>query len=376
MKIVFLSHDGNCTGGAQKCLVSLLKGLTMAHDDIEIHLILPKQGGDMERLCSPYVKSCYKANLKWWVAPGESSRKGQVTFMLKAYVRAIRISLLLLRIKPDKCITNTIAIPDLALAAKLLHIPHFWFIHEIPELSWRMKFIFGYGHTYSIIDRLSDRILMPSAFTRDFYSSNGISAGKIHVIVQAVEIDTQKAVPTKRDPRYTILLIGTFDAGKSQMDLILAADMLKQKGLDFRCLLIGTDSADGTRQECEKFVSENGLSDRIEFYGYTENVSYFYSIADVLVICSKMETFGRTAAEARMFRLPVISTDMGAVREQIQDGKDGLLYKYGDVHMLAEKISMLSDPETRRKMSDNIPHDIAERYSVSRFTDDFIKTIL
>lgn len=375
MRLVFLSHDGNCTGGAQKCLVSLLKGLSQTHRDIEIHLILPRRGGDMEQLCAPYIKSCRKIDLRWWVSSTEASRIGRINFMLKSFVQVMKISLILLKIRPGRCITNTIAIPNLAFAAKLLHIPHFWFIHEIPEISWSQRFICGYRHTYSLIDRFSHGIIVPSAFTKDFYSSRNISAEKMHVLVQAVELQAPKTVTVKKDSRYTILLVGTFDAGKSQMDLIMAAELLKQSGLDFRCMLVGADSGDGTRQECDKFVSEKGLADRIEFFGYAENVSNFYSIADVLVICSKMETFGRTAAEARMFRLPIISTDRGAVREQIRDGKDGLIYRYGDVQTLAEKIRILSDPEIRHKMSCNIPHDIADKYSVSEFADNFTNII-
>ena len=118
------------------------------------------------------------------------------------------------------------------------------------------------------------------------------------------------------------------------------------------------------------------LSQHIEFVGYTENVASYYARADVVVVCSKMETFGRTVAEARLYGLPVIAASTGALPEQIRDGTDGLLYEYGNVEENTEKIGILGNPDTRKRFSRNIPADIKEYYSPRRFAEDFVVSIV
>ena len=39
MKLVFLSHVSDCAGGAQRCLLDLLRGLKHIHPDWEICLM-------------------------------------------------------------------------------------------------------------------------------------------------------------------------------------------------------------------------------------------------------------------------------------------------------------------------------------------------
>jgi glycosyltransferase involved in cell wall biosynthesis len=56
------------------------------------------------------------------------------------------------------------------------------------------------------------------------------------------------------------------------------------------------------------------------------------------------ETFGRVAMEASAMGTPVVASDIGAVREMVEEGTNGWLFPPGDPDALADRIRQLTDP--------------------------------
>lgn len=63
----------------------------------------------------------------------------------------------------------------------------------------------------------------------------------------------------------------------------------------------------------------------------------FIRMADVVLICSHWEPFGRVTVEAMLAGKPVIAIS-GATVELIHDGVTGLLYDPGNYSVLANKM--------------------------------------
>jgi len=79
------------------------------------------------------------------------------------------------------------------------------------------------------------------------------------------------------------------------------------------------------------------------------------SRAAALVFPSRWyETAGLTPLEAMAEGVPCIISDVTASSEYVKDGLTGLLFKSGDIADLKDKLSTLSNPLVRLKMSDNI----------------------
>ena len=73
--------------------------------------------------------------------------------------------------------------------------------------------------------------------------------------------------------------------------------------------------------------------------------------ADLAILPSHAESFGRAIAEAQASGLPVISYDVGSVPEIVQKGVTGWLAPLGHVDLLAEAIiAAMQDPETAFQM--------------------------
>lgn len=78
-----------------------------------------------------------------------------------------------------------------------------------------------------------------------------------------------------------------------------------------------------------------------------------YHSADVVVLSSKSESFGKVLVEANACGKPVVSTATTGAKEIIQDGHNGFLVPIGDAEALADKILYLLDhPQEAEEMGE------------------------
>lgn len=377
MKLVFLSHESNCTGGAQKCLLDLLKGIKYNHPEWQIYMVFPGQG-DLIDACSDYINGYKILRMRWWLI-GESERItmcDKLVYIRRLFKYSIKLVRYLKQIKPDYGITNTIVLPHLAVACKLLKIRHCWFIHEIPSATWtNNRFIFKSQSIFKLINKLSAKVLVTSEYAKLYYQ-NAMTSDKVHSITQAVELQPVSGINKNRNLHdwYTLLLMGAFDSNKGQMELLQAVRNIVDKGKDIYCYLVGPDY--GFMSICEDYVKNNKLTGHVKIVPFVKLVYPYYYLADVLMVCSTLETFGRVAVEGQKCGLPVILSDVGANPERIENGVNGLLYQKGNIEDLVEKIERLRDATVRKRFSANIDFTMLEnKYSIDNFTSTFSKLL-
>lgn len=373
MKLVFLSHESSCTGGAQKCLLDLLKGIKGKYPDWHIYMVFPNQG-DFIDTCSCYLDGYKILRMKWWLHSGNRpiTIRKRFSYICKLLKSSIKLLCYLQQVKPDYGITNTIVIPHLAISSKLLGIKHCWFIHEFPNSTWDDNhFILKSQTVFRLVDKLSAKVLVPSEYAKCYYQ-NSIKNDKLNVIIQAVELLSIPNLNQKREihERYTILLVGAFDSNKGQMELLRAVKEIVNAGRDIYCYLVGPDI--GLMSTCQDYVRANNLDNNVEIVSFTKQISLYYYMTDVLLVCSTLESFGRVAVEGQKCGLPVILSDVGANPERIENGVNGLLYQKGNVADLVEKIEMLRDATVRKTFSENINSVMLEKkYSIDNFASEF-----
>lgn len=116
--------------------------------------------------------------------------------------------------------------------------------------------------------------------------------------------------------------------------------------IDFRCRLLIAGAGD------DQLLSliDNSLVEII-YHGVLprNELNRFYSSIDVLLFPTLLEeSLGLSPIEAMAFGVPVIASDIGAVSEYIQDGKNGFLIQPGSIEGLIfaiKSIRNLSEPE-------------------------------
>ncbi len=101
-------------------------------------------------------------------------------------------------------------------------------------------------------------------------------------------------------------------------------------------LLVG----DGPDQdECRRLAQDLGIADRVRFLGTRDALPELLAPADVFVLASKEESFGLSSLEAMSCGTPVVATNVGGVREVVQDGVTGHLTPPGDAETFAQALS-------------------------------------
>jgi glycosyltransferase involved in cell wall biosynthesis len=101
-----------------------------------------------------------------------------------------------------------------------------------------------------------------------------------------------------------------------------------------------------------RLVETLGITSRVEFRGFVEDVSRELARLDILVHASVLpEPFGQVVLEAMAAGLPVVAANAGGPAEVVTDEVNGLLYPTGDERALANALRRLAgDPALRDQL--------------------------
>ncbi|HLN98556.1 MAG TPA: glycosyltransferase [Pyrinomonadaceae bacterium] len=153
-----------------------------------------------------------------------------------------------------------------------------------------------------------------------------------------------------------VLLLGTICDRKGQKDLVQAMTLLEDNVIKKVRLFIVGDRPSLYSSEMRKMVSAlpKHRAAKISIIPETRDTATYYSAADIFVCSSRIESYPRVILEAMAYGLPIISTPIFGILEQIRDGINGDFYKPGDEAELASKLSeLVLDREKREKYQIN-----------------------
>jgi glycosyltransferase involved in cell wall biosynthesis len=172
-----------------------------------------------------------------------------------------------------------------------------------------------------------------------------VPAAKIRTVYNGV--DLARFYPTQETGRH-IAAICNMIPQKGIPVLLEALVLLKQRGIELRCQLVGVGPH---LENYRAFVRDKAL-DAVTFLGRRDDVQEIVRHAQLTVVPSVWdEAFGLAAAESMAAGVPVIASNVGALPEIVDDKVTGLLVPPGDAEALAAALADLtSDPEQRRAM--------------------------
>jgi glycosyltransferase involved in cell wall biosynthesis len=123
----------------------------------------------------------------------------------------------------------------------------------------------------------------------------------------------------------------------------------------------------GYPDSVKKCAQELGVADRVVFTGFVERPEDVFAAADVFVLPSRMEPFGRVLVEAMLCGLPVAAFDEAGPREIVTQGRTGILVAPGDGAALCAAIhGLLSDEAACKAMGRAAREEAKERFPIQR----------
>lgn len=174
----------------------------------------------------------------------------------------------------------------------------------------------------------------------------GIDPGRITVIPPGTDFDRFRPDASVARER-VVLHVGRLKRYKATDHLLFAVKKLQERGVGFTTVIVGEGD---DKPRLEALAARLGLGEQVRFTGFipeTEKVGW-YRRAAVLVENSVKEGWGLIVMEANACGTPVVVANSPGLRDSSKDGVNGLMYEYGDVAALAEKLELVLGDEALR----------------------------
>lgn len=266
------------------------------------------------------------------------------------------------------------ALPAL-IAARELGLP---FIYEVRGLweytassklpGWELTEAFALDRKLeSFVAMHADVVLTLTNALANELVKRGVERNKIKLFPNAV--DNQKFQSEKRDillaetlnltsDNFTVGYIGSLVGYEGLDDLIDALSILSKENSKIRCLIVGDGDAKASLEQKVQFL---GMQHVVIFTGKVnpEDVNHYYSLLDTIVLPRKPYEVCKLVSplkplEAMAMGIPVIASDVAALKEMFIEGKTGLIFPAGNINALSESIIMLIEhPELKSNIIKN-----------------------
>lgn len=206
--------------------------------------------------------------------------------------------------------------------------------------------------------RAGAHVTVGHAAARNIERLGDLPAGSIRVIHSGVP-RMELSPPERHSDDFVIGMLARHDPAKG-VDIAIRTVAALGEGHRLVVLGEGPETA-----ELVALVEELGVGDRVELRPASPDARHLYPTFDVYLLPSRFEAFPVTVQEAMQAGVPVVATEVGSIREAVDDGETGLIVPVGDVEALAEAVAQLErDPERRLEMGRRAAEVGLERFDV------------
>lgn len=237
-----------------------------------------------------------------------------------------------------------------------------------PEYQkWRTKLAFKYFLKPSI--QCASRVLTVSEQTKKDTVGIFDCADKCMSIYPAVRhfsISTDVLDNTMELGDY-MLVVGTIEPRKNHARIIQAFDRFCEQNQKLNLVIVG---GEGWQVSIDQLVSESRHPDRIKVYGYVNNelLESLYRHASFSVYCSLYEGFGFPIVEAMQCDCPVITSDVGSMKEIA--GEAAKLVDPTSVEEISNAMILLARDRILRQELIDKGNEQAKKYSQQALTEN------
>ena len=179
----------------------------------------------------------------------------------------------------------------------------------------------------------------------------------IQVIYNFIDADFYKSrqPPCEREiivsrEEKIITHISNFRPLKRVLDVIKTFALITEK-CPAKLLMVG-DGVD--KSKAQAYCKERGIEDQVLFLGKSNEIDRILCFSDLFLLPSEKESFGLSALEAMIHKVPVISSNAGGLPEINKEGFSGYLLDVGDYQgMAARGLELLLDTEKHNSFKNN-----------------------
>jgi colanic acid/amylovoran biosynthesis glycosyltransferase len=207
--------------------------------------------------------------------------------------------------------------------------------------------------------------------------THGLDKQKCRIIRPAVDVGFFRpgSVPRPASGRFSILMTGKVSWVKGHEYALMALRRLIDSGVDAELTIVGRSSG-ADHQRLLFSIQDLNLNSRVHLRGAVEpaGVRAALEASDVFLLASVSEGISNAALEAMACGVPVVSTDVGGMREAITDGTEGFLVAPRDAESMAMRLEYLAhNPQARVDMGRAARMRIERDFSLDRQIEQWME---
>ena len=141
-----------------------------------------------------------------------------------------------------------------------------------------------------------------------------------------------------------------------------------QKQIPAKLMMVGEGPE---RLEAEQLCESLGITDKVVFFGNSNEIDKILCFSDLFLLPSVTESFGLAALEAMASGVPVISSNTGGIPEVNIDGVSGFLSNVNDVEDMSKNaIRILSDNNRLKEFKDRAKEE-SRKFDISNIVPKY-----
>ena len=153
---------------------------------------------------------------------------------------------------------------------------------------------------------------------------------------------------------FTIISVGRIDPVKRFEYIPRIASALKARGCNFKWYIIGPELGNECLYKLKADINTYSVEKEVVYLGSKTNPYPYFSKANLLVSLSYTEACPMIFNEAKILKLPVLTTNFGSSYEFIKNGDTGIIAPFQDIPDTLFKI--ISDSEYYNILKKNVTH--------------------
>lgn len=237
-----------------------------------------------------------------------------------------------------------------------------------PFSDYGKRFLMGLSRYLARVNyRCADVISPVTGFNRRWEVPYGAPAHRIEAIPNGVDpgLFTPSSKPPSTAGRPVVVAAARVFPLKDIETMIRSAEVARRELPDVQFLVYGSLDADLPYVErCRALIAELDLEKTFVFAGHHTKPADLYNEGDISALSSISEGFPYTVLESMSCARPVVATDVGGVREALEDF--GILVPPRDHEAFgAAVVTLLRNPELRARMGRQAREAVLARFRTS-----------
>lgn len=241
-------------------------------------------------------------------------------------------------------------------------------------IVWYKKFI--YPLLYRWMSRFASAFLVKSDAVRDEVKrvinerrpvlsiKNGIDFKIFDKDLQYTDLRQQLGIS---EEDIVVSNVAVLNERKGQKHIIEAVAKLREK-YPIKLVIAGDGPA---RESLENETRIQKVDDLVYFLGSRSDVNCVLANSDVFVLSSYHEGLPNSLMEAMAMGLPCVATDVGGVRQLIEDGRNGIIIKPKSSSDISAAIACLAEnPKLRKMMGNNAYLTMRDNFAQEKVVEE------